>query len=605
MHLKIEFPSGRLSSFDTSQLSSLGKGATSDVYAVNINGVEYAAKIYKTAYDIDAEKILSMCSDLHEARVGGTYAFAWPLAVIRGERNVVGYLMPAFPRSEYYPLNYYFDSTLFGRVQTKEVLSLANRVEIAKSLSEALESMHERGLFFVDLKPQNILVARKSNKVVLLDCDGYSYANKFGERFPAKHVSPDYISPEATQKKLTPSELGLEQDKYALSVILFQLFNYAQHPFQGITVSSSAGSATNDENAAKGLYAYGLTSNYNIAPRIGSTHESMPNELRVSFDTSFASTGSRMTAGAWTKLFKEILDQKRLRRCHFFPNDPLHISFLGGTCFECHRVAARKGFQNPAIKSHLPQTVVSPSQRWPVPIQPPMKSKSSIKLVLLVLSLVLVLCYFLVLKPMAYQHVLDTTRVQITAANEVVEVKRQVTAPLIVAETPTAPIVELETQHATNFAEVSPDSVLSDYVIERAPTRDVLRIRLLSKVSAANLGEPVLWKGRYGCDPTRFEIMDLQRALTKFGFSISHIDGTLDADTHAATLAFQRKFGLAETSLFNSETTNKLGVYVAAFDEKYYDRYYKYGRVMATTGGPIIDFDINSDLPFCFYVTSE
>ena len=184
------------------------------------------------------------------------------------------------------------------------------------SLCRAISALHSLEIYFIDLKPQNILVNWKKNTCVLLDCDGVSFKGPDGIRFPAGHISTDYIAPEATRAKLKAIDLSNSQDNYALAVILFQLFNYAQHPFQGVSNGIGLQSATNDEYAAAGLYPYGIASNRLIAPRKGSTHECMPNELRILFDRAFTGhPDRRVSPQEWVAFFENINADRLLKRC--------------------------------------------------------------------------------------------------------------------------------------------------------------------------------------------------------------------------------------------------------------------------------------------------
>lgn len=62
----------------------------------------------------------------------------------------------------------------------------------------------------------------------MFDCDGFSIQGEQA-RFPAEFVSEEYIYPEGMAQSC--EDMGEEQDKFALAVIIFKLLNNGIHPF--------------------------------------------------------------------------------------------------------------------------------------------------------------------------------------------------------------------------------------------------------------------------------------------------------------------------------------------------------------------------------------
>jgi len=187
----------------------------------------------------------------------------------------------------------------------------------------------------VDFKPQNIRVFKRTHAVTLIDCDGFSIKSLRGKQYPADLLSADYISPEAYRNKSLPKDLGVDQDRYALAVIIFQLLNGGIHPFQGIPIEPLHAN-TNDEKAAEGLYPHGLIPHNKIIPRPQSVHNCINEKLRSLFDRAFMGIStSRPTANVWAKSLSLILKNKQLTRCEKFPYDIRHIRFIGKDCPEC------------------------------------------------------------------------------------------------------------------------------------------------------------------------------------------------------------------------------------------------------------------------------
>ena len=65
----------------------------------------------------------------------------------------------------------------------------------------------------------------------MFDCDGFSIQGEQA-RFPAEFVSEEYIYPEGMAQSC--EDMGEEQDKFALAVIIFKLLNNGIHPFSGV-----------------------------------------------------------------------------------------------------------------------------------------------------------------------------------------------------------------------------------------------------------------------------------------------------------------------------------------------------------------------------------
>ncbi len=215
-------------------------------------------------------------------------------------------------------------------------MALTFKLAIAKNLASAVADLHKDKHYFIDLKPQNIRVAKGTHAVSLLDCDGFSITGKDGSRFPAELISTDYIAPEVTNKNESPKNLGEAQDLYALAVILFQLLNHGTHPFQGI-IRNNLKANTNDEKAARGYYPHGLKPHSYIDPRQQSVHSTFLDSTRKLFDEAFVgNASSRPKASVWVKHFDEILKKKLIVRCSKHSNDLSHLRFKDMECPSCY-----------------------------------------------------------------------------------------------------------------------------------------------------------------------------------------------------------------------------------------------------------------------------
>jgi len=331
--------------------------------------VDYAAKIYHSPGQFNAPKIREMISNppsqCEMVRNGQAYPqFAWPKSVLTdAQSRECGLLLPLVDPKESFSLDHYFDQALFGKLNSPDEAALSYKLEIAENLAKIVADLHAHQHFFIDCKPQNIRVFKRSHIVTLLDCDGFSIKGG-SQRYPAELLSTDYIAPEVQRTGQPASQLGIDQDLYALAVILFQLLNRGTHPFQGIINDKSVVANTNDDKAAQGLYPHGLSANPRIRPRPSSIHHLWDRKTRTLFDRAFSTgaSSSRPTASEWARHFGESLSSKMLVRCDKFPANIDHIRFRGFDCPACYlsSIGSYKPTPLSPIISH-PDTT-SPSQ---------------------------------------------------------------------------------------------------------------------------------------------------------------------------------------------------------------------------------------------------
>lgn len=321
--------------------SSLGKGATATVYRATINGGNYAAKIYHDKSKLNTKKIEAMIANPPDNLTGETAGvvyprYSWPLSIIEDDSgNSVGYVMPLIDLQESFTLDHYYDKNLGKKLNSPDEVALSYKLEIAANLSRLISHLHSHGHYFIDFKPQNIRVFKRTHAVTLIDCDGFSIKSPAGQIYPAELLSTDYISPEAFRGHKSASELSEDQDRYALATIIFQLLNGGIHPFQGITTGQIS-VPTNDEKAAQGLYPHGVVSDPRIQARPQSIHNCLDDSTRTLFDKAFMGLPThRPSATEWANHLDGLLKNKMLTRCEQHPYDIRHMKFMGKDCPEC------------------------------------------------------------------------------------------------------------------------------------------------------------------------------------------------------------------------------------------------------------------------------
>jgi serine/threonine protein kinase len=356
----------------------LGSGGIASVYRERIGQQDYAIKIYNDSSTFEAAKIEFMIAHPPEDSVrevaGIKYPrYAWPLAVTREKgpsaNPGVGYAMPVIDATKSKTLDYFFDHNLSQNLESAHSKALSFKIEILRNLSESIEELHKAGHIFVDLKPQNVRVFEGTNIVTFLDCDGFTIGEAGGaKRFQSTMVSPDYVAPEITRRANRNDPIGVEQDEYALAVMIFQMLNNGIHPFQGIIKDPNFNAPTNDDKAALGLYPHGITPNPRISPRPQSLHDTLLDETRFLLDRAFVEGNQRPTATEWKQHFDKILMQKFLVRCTSQPSDVEHIRFREKVCPACRMLQYRVAQPRPKVTAAPPPANPFP---WLQGAQPP------------------------------------------------------------------------------------------------------------------------------------------------------------------------------------------------------------------------------------------
>ena len=163
----------------------------------------------------------------------------------------------------------------------------------------------------------------------ILDTDGFSI-NGSNKRFPARQFSDEYISPEARGMK--PEQLGVQQDLFALSVIIFRLLNSGVHPYQGRDHPNTNLPTTLQERIFAGLYCYGQQAHKLINPAAMSIHNYLEKSTRELFDRSFNDSTSRPTALEWRSHLTDLISSNRLVKCAVKPSEHAHFTLGCGLC---------------------------------------------------------------------------------------------------------------------------------------------------------------------------------------------------------------------------------------------------------------------------------
>jgi hypothetical protein len=259
---------------------------------------------------------------------GRTYVqIAWPTAgVIDGYGGFRGFVMPEVD---------FKSSTVLENILQKSARRSKGlpefygaRVHLATNMAALMAELHALDHYMVDMKPANMRFYPQAWYMAILDTDGFSINGT--RRLPARHYSDEYIAPEAQGK--APSQLELQQDLFAMAVIIFRLLNNGIHPYQGVDVGPSNNPTTIQDCIFAGLYAYGRAGHSSVRPAPPSIHAFLEDQTRELFDRAFTPGQTRPTSAEWRDHLSGLIKNKTLVRCSTRPNDHAHFSKGCGLC---------------------------------------------------------------------------------------------------------------------------------------------------------------------------------------------------------------------------------------------------------------------------------
>ena len=251
---------------------------------------------------------------------------AWPEALLDDEKGFcVGYMMPLINMDKAVSLDHLMQKAIRKKLHLSE--KYAYRIFAAYNVASMVTALHKCGHYIIDLKPSNLYVYKENMLVAVVDCDGFSIKGE-NTRYPAEFVSEEYIYPEGM--KQTCADMGEEQDKFALAVIIFRLLNNGIHPFSGTPKNPNADMLTIQTRIEQYHYAYGLWPDTYQYPHPYSIHEYFNKETLELFERAFTKDCKRPTAYEWQEHLWKLMHG--LKQCK---NNPNHVYFTSKGCGLC------------------------------------------------------------------------------------------------------------------------------------------------------------------------------------------------------------------------------------------------------------------------------
>lgn len=316
---------------------SLGKllnkgGAAGKVYEI-VGMPQKVAKIFHERQKSNTNRLKLEAMVMNNPHIPSVMAhgveyvqIAWPEALLEDDEGYcVGYVMPFINTVEAVSLDHLMQSAVRAKLGLSDKYEY--RVMAAYNVALMVASLHKHGHYIIDLKPANVSIYKKTMTVAVFDCDGFSIQGEQA-RYPAEYVSEEYIYPEGMDQSC--EEMGEEQDKFALAVIIFKLLNNGIHPFSGTVKKNSDSTLSIQERIAAYHYAYGMWGDSYQLPHPYSIHAFLPQSTMKLFDRAFLKGQNRPSAQEWQAELDFLL--KNLKHCKKNPN---HAYFTNKGCGLC------------------------------------------------------------------------------------------------------------------------------------------------------------------------------------------------------------------------------------------------------------------------------
>lgn len=219
---------------------TIGKpGAQGIVYRVE-GQPGFAIKLLKRESD------LARIEEVRRLPLDGLQIAA-PISLIRD--GGAGYLMPL--AADMNPLAEPYLPREFGPRETggvdwyRNTGGLRRRLALAANVAQCLAALHERGLAYVDLNPNNVMISNDVTREETWLIDTDNLTSRSNPKWDIVGF-PGYAVPERITKKAPPSTLA---DAYTLAILSFRLL-VLRHPLEG-----KAADVLDGDDAAKAMNA--------------------------------------------------------------------------------------------------------------------------------------------------------------------------------------------------------------------------------------------------------------------------------------------------------------------------------------------------------------
>lgn len=305
----------------------LGRGGEGEVHAIT-GQPTLVAKVFDPARragkpDKLAAMLAAPPAGVHDL-VEGFPVLTWPRGLLRDLRgDIHGYTMVRVRPEGFVPWSQVTSATrrqgLNGSALTWDKLVL-----LGLRLSHVVRALHRFGYAVGDLNDRNVLVSRRLTPL-LMDTDSFQVPARGGHH-PCTVGDALYWPPELLDVDLARRPVDREgSDRYALGVLLFQLFLAGMRPYQS-RGSAVAGLDSLEAKTRAGQYPWSRPRPGVLEPPAGAPdYAALPQPIRAAFERCFVDghhkPGKRPSAQDWV----EVLTHVREAGYHACPRESRHV----------------------------------------------------------------------------------------------------------------------------------------------------------------------------------------------------------------------------------------------------------------------------------------
>jgi hypothetical protein len=210
-----------------------------------------AAKVY---YKIDPGKALKLeamlkaVPDDPSVEKRGQVSLCWPQdLVVSAQGETVGFLMPLLDTTTHHAVALLWNPE--DRAEIAPGFTWKHLCVAASNICSLVELIHGKNHVIGDLNEENILINGRAVATVV-DCDSMQIRDpESGKVFRSTVTREAYISPGLLGKSMSEIDRTIQDDYWALGVLIFQMLMEGQHPTNGIGYPEER-----DERIRRGLF---------------------------------------------------------------------------------------------------------------------------------------------------------------------------------------------------------------------------------------------------------------------------------------------------------------------------------------------------------------
>jgi serine/threonine protein kinase len=259
----------------------------------------------------------------------GHASIAWPLALLKHNGMVVGFLMPKAPAGR----------QLVVAMSPKQRRQWAPGflwdalVLAARNTATAFEQVHAKGYVVGDVKPENILVDIEA-RVTLVDNDSFQVEEGSGVVHYCPVYTQGYLPAELFGRDLPATRRTPVHDAFGLGVLMYKLLMCGAHPFVGVWRGRGEEPASDDDCVRMGSYVHRPSSPMtprSTVPPLDVLPPDIQSLFFRCFDKGQTDPTARPNASEWRRAMEGLFHS--LTKCGVYPTRHLH--YRGAICPWC------------------------------------------------------------------------------------------------------------------------------------------------------------------------------------------------------------------------------------------------------------------------------